>query len=338
MNTIDDLRILQALPLDLKVRRTKQRIREWVNEFGIDGVYVSFSGGKDSTVLLDICRKMYGNDIKAVYFDTGLEYAEIRQFVRTFENVDIIRPKMRFDEVIKTYGYPFISKETSATLFYARKGSTWAIKRLNSEMSKHESFHERYKKYSVLQNTDFLIGDGCCSKMKKTPAKYYEKETEKVPILATMAEESDLRTKRWLQSGCNAFDSKNRKNSVPMSFWTQNDVLAYIATNHLPISSVYGDVVGDDDVFPLIPTECNLHTTGCSRTGCIYCGFGAHLEKGETRYQRLKRTHPRQYDYCMNGGAYDSDGLWKPTTDGLGMKHCIDQINELMGKELIRYE
>ena len=122
MRTIDELRILQALPLELKVAKTKLRIREWVNEFGVDGVYVAFSGGKDSTVLLHIVRQLYP-DVEAVFVNTGLEYPEIQRFVKTFDNVTILRPKMRFDEVIKTYGYPLLGKEIALKIEYARKGS-----------------------------------------------------------------------------------------------------------------------------------------------------------------------------------------------------------------------
>ena len=97
--TMQQLKSMQAAPLDVKVLLTKQRIREWVNEFGTDGVYVSFSGGKDSTVLLDIVRSVYPS-IPAVFSDTGLEYPEIRDFVRTFENVEWVKPEMSFKQVI----------------------------------------------------------------------------------------------------------------------------------------------------------------------------------------------------------------------------------------------
>ena len=120
MPDIDLLKELQGLPLNLKVAHTKQRIREWVREFGSDGVYVAFSGGKDSTVLLHIVRSMY-QDIPAVFVDTGLEYPEIRQFVSKFENVEILRPKLSFVEVIKKYGYPIISKEVGECVSQARK-------------------------------------------------------------------------------------------------------------------------------------------------------------------------------------------------------------------------
>ena len=129
-HTIKELQELQALPLSLKIRLTKQRIREWVNHFGEDGVYVSFSGGKDSTVLLHIVREMYP-DVPAVFVDTGLEYPEIRQFVRTFDNVEWIKPKKNFRKVIEDYGYPFISKEVSESVQGARKYLTEIMKEMN---------------------------------------------------------------------------------------------------------------------------------------------------------------------------------------------------------------
>ena len=115
-HTLQDLKYLQALPLDMKIRLTQQRIREWVNHFGLDGVYVSFSGGKDSTVLLDICREIYPAT-KAVFADIPTQYPELRQFVKTYENVDIIRPSMGFVEVCEKYGFPLISKEVSECIF-----------------------------------------------------------------------------------------------------------------------------------------------------------------------------------------------------------------------------
>ena len=119
-HVISDLYQMQSLPLNAKVRMTQRRINEWVDEYGEDGVYISFSGGKDSTVLLDIARKLYPN-IKAMFVDTGLEYPEIRQFVKQFNNVDWIKPKMTFRQFIERYGYPLISKEVSECVYGARK-------------------------------------------------------------------------------------------------------------------------------------------------------------------------------------------------------------------------
>lgn len=121
-HTKEELRQWQALPLPIKIKMTESRIRGWVHEYGENGVYVSFSGGKDSTVLLDIVRNRMGyENIPAVFVDTGLEYPEIREFVKTFDNVVWLKPKMNFKQVIEKYGYPFISKEVSECVAGARK-------------------------------------------------------------------------------------------------------------------------------------------------------------------------------------------------------------------------
>ena len=119
-HTISDLYQMQAMPLNIKIRMTENRIRGWIDEYGEDGVYVSFSGGKDSTVLLDMVRRLYPG-VLAVFVDTGLEYPEIRNFVKTFDNVEWLKPKKTFRQVIEEYGYPFISKEVSDKVYGARK-------------------------------------------------------------------------------------------------------------------------------------------------------------------------------------------------------------------------
>ena len=118
--TMQYLRELQSYPLDIKVSLTKARIREWVNKFGVEGVYISFSGGKDSTVLLDIVRSLYP-EIEAVFVDVPTQYLELKMFAMTFENVTMLRPKMNFTQVCKKYGFPLISKEVSECVQGARK-------------------------------------------------------------------------------------------------------------------------------------------------------------------------------------------------------------------------
>lgn len=200
MPTREDLKYYQSLPLELKIAKTKDNIREFVREFGVDDVYVSFSGGKDSTVLLDIAREMYP-EIEAVFVNTGLEYPEIQKFVKTFDNVRIVYPKHTFREVISEWGYPIISKDISRKIHYARKGNKWALKYINGTAKKNGK-KSRYciEKYKPLLNVDFKISDACCRIMKKSPAH----SIKKMPIIATMTEESLLRKQSWLLKGCNS--------------------------------------------------------------------------------------------------------------------------------------
>ena len=181
-------------------------------------------------------------------------------------------------------------------------------------------------RYQFFLDAPFEISQRCCGVMKKEPMNRYAKESGRVPITGQMASESRIRTQKWLQFGCNAFTA-HKKISNPMSFWTEQDVLLYIYTNHIPIAKVYGDVVKETEVegqldfedlglFDLgVPT---LKTTGCDRTGCVLCGYGAHREKpGEGRFERLRETHPNMYK-----------SLDRATNSGVTMREAIEWTNE----------
>ena len=182
------------------------------------------------------------------------------------------------------------------------------------------------ERYKFFLDAPFVISNKCCNVMKKEPAHRYQRETGRNPMTAQMASESRLRTQKWLQNGCNGFDLK-KPISNPMAFWTEQDVLLYIYKNNLPICSVYGEVIKEQEIDGQIDLEDLglfeyerplLKTTGCNRTGCMFCGFGCHLEKGEGRFERMKRTHPKQYEYIMKP--------WEQ--GGLNYKAVIDWINE----------
>jgi 3'-phosphoadenosine 5'-phosphosulfate sulfotransferase (PAPS reductase)/FAD synthetase len=189
--------------------------------------------------------------------------------------------------------------------------------------------------YKFMLDAPFEISNRCCDVMKKEPIHRYARETERMPITAQMASESRLRTQVWLRNGCNAFNVKNPI-SNPMSFWTEQDVLRYIKDKGLKICSVYGEVVTDDEEMGQmqlsdyagmelfeIGQQC-LHCTGCDRTGCVLCGFGAHIQNDD-RFLRLKETHPKMYallDVVQN--------------NGYTMRQAIDWISEHSNK-VIRY-
>jgi NH3-dependent NAD+ synthetase len=121
-HTMQELYQWQALPLNIKVRMTAERIRNWVNEFGEDGVYLSFSGGKDSTVLAHIIREVCGyKNIPFVFVDVPTQYPELKQFAQTFDNLVILKPKISFAQVCKQYGFPLFGKEIANCIDGARR-------------------------------------------------------------------------------------------------------------------------------------------------------------------------------------------------------------------------
>lgn len=170
--------------------------------------------------------------------------------------------------------------------------------------------------------------------MKKLPLKQIKKK----PIIGTMASESFLRENGWIKSGCNAFDAK-KPISKPMSFWTEQDVLEYIKVFNLPVAKVYGKLEETDNQGNMCLNGCGtqLRFSGLQRTGCVFCGFGAHLDTkcgGISRFVKLKLSHPKLYNYCMNGGEFNEKGIWQPNNQGLGMKYVIDELNKLYSKTL----
>lgn len=382
-HTMQELYQLQALPLNIKVLMTAERIRNWVNEFGEDGVYLSFSSGKDSTVLGHIIRVVCGyKNIPFVFVDVPTQYPELKQFAKTFDNLVILKPKISFAEVCEKYGFPMISKEVSNCVSGARKyvkyldsqksnntiltavpyacymadllgidrrinkqneqykslqmgvipsSSEYRLRRLNGELTDSKGNYSQFnqEKYKFFLDAPFEISDLCCDIMKKKPAHDYEKETGRKPIIATMASESVMRTQKWLQDGCNAFNV-TRPHSNPMSFWTEQDVLLYIKENNLPICSVYGEVVTDYEAMGQCENQMSfadfgifynerplLKTTGCQRTGCVLCGFGCHLEKEPNRFQMLKETHPKFHNL-----------LYVLKNNGVTYAEAIDWVNE----------
>lgn len=352
--------MLQALPLDVKIEKTKRRVIEWVEEYGEDNVYVSFSGGKDSTVLLHIVRKMFP-DVPAVFSNTGLEYPAIVRFVKNQKRVEIIRSEKNFKEIITVYGYPVIGKEVAEYVHTVRhtKGEAYRknrLQRLQGTFLRKDGRLSQYNrpKYYFLLEAPFEISPICCTEMKKKPFNAYTKRTGKQTIMATMAEESRLREGKWLKNGCNSFKSKH-PNSAPMSFWKEQDVLQYLYIYRdeilklltkeevlekaeeegmllNPWAECYGKIeihVTKDELDGQISIqetlqdyrECEFCTTGCKRTGCIFCLFG--ITQDTDRILKVQKEEPAIADYVLRGGEFNEKGMWQPSRTGMGFWFVI---------------
>lgn len=328
--TIQDLQAMQNWPLERKVRVSQLRIMEWYHRWN-GKVAVSFSGGADSTVLLDLARRTIP-DIPALFINTTMEYPEIIRFVKGFENVDMIKPKITYTKVVKKYGYPVVSKEIAGYIYRMKtydgcmeaykngihlKSAEWLRDNFSAVpfsfmkcmfgLSKRteERFLETGiippsmfaipKQWRYLINAPFMINDRCCYHLKKAPQARYCKETGNKPIIGTLAEESLYRRQVWLNRGCNAFEAK-MPTSTPLSFWRKQDILEYLKITKIPYCSLYGDIVED--------ANRRLRFTGYQRTGCAGCLFGCHLEKEPNRLQIMKETHPGIYHYLFDKLGY----------------------------------
>lgn len=273
-----------ALPLDIKIQMSIERIREWYEAW--DGqVAVSFSGGRDSTALLHLVRSIY-SEVPAVFANTGLEFPEIVRFVKETPNVVVIRPEMPFHQVVKKYGWPVVTKRVATQLYEARTyvgaGHTY---RLRTTGYKSDGTFSKLgmipAKWQYLIKAPFPISSKCCDVMKKRPFDRFVKQTGLMPYTGTMATEGKQRFLNYLARGCNSYEAtKHNPVSAPMAFWTKEDVLLYLDAHRVPYSPIYD--------------------MGYPRTGCVFCCFGVHLEKSPNRFERLYETHPRLWRYCMD--------------------------------------
>ena len=232
-------------------------------------------------------------------------------------------PRVRTTGIISSEELESMTHRTALLLGMLSKDNKKMANIPSSDRSAYSQ--ERYK---FFLEAPFEISNKCCNVMKKNPMHRYYRQTGRKPILATMASESRLRTQAWLKNGCNGFDL-TIPTSTPMSFWTEQDVLLYIKENNLPICSVYGDVVIDYSAMGQCENQMSfadygifdnerplLKTTGCARTGCVLCAFGAHLEK-DSRFLMLKDTHPRLHNL-----------LYVLKNNGVTYAEAIDWVNE----------
>lgn len=275
----EELRRLQKKPYGWKVEHALDVIREFVEHEGEQNVYVSFSGGKDSLVLLNLVRSIYPN-VPAVFANTGIEFPEQVKFVRTFPNVIEVHPLKHFPKILEEDGIVYPSKEVAMFIQDAKKRSKYAVYGLSGKDKdgNPNRYKSRFKKWSYLMDCGVKISPDCCKLMKERPMRDYEKQNGKSPIIGTRAEESFRRAVGWMKSGCNSFAGNHAK-STPLSLWVESDVWRYIDENGIKLSPMY--------------TE-----GGMNRTGCMFCPVPiAHGDYKNVEYARTH--HPKMYKTIM---------------------------------------
>ncbi len=289
----EKLRERQGWDLDTKIVWSQEKIIEFAEAMD-EQCYISFSGGKDSTVLLYLAREVY-KDMPSVFCNTGMEYPEIQDFVKTIPDVTWMAPKVTPTWVWKNEGLPIVSKKVARMVRTIRdlRPETAATRHLylTGYTAKGE-YRSQFKipdKWRPLISSPLKISETCCDHLKKEPFHRYEKETKRHPLIGTMASDGQRRERQYMHHGCVLLESKKPK-AKPLMIWTEDDIWQYLREKRVPYSTIYD--------------------MGYKRTGCMGCGFGCHLNR-PNRFQIMAKTHPNWYKHIL---------------DKMGMRQALDFI------------
>ena len=269
-----------------------QKIRQIINKYGEDNFYISFSGGKDSTVLhYLIDMALPGNKIPRVYANTGIDLNMVRDFVFELQKKDdriiIIRPSVPIKPTLENDGYPFKSKEHSRWLrYYNKLGKSYGVKNYIGEGDK--TLWRPCPKKLLYQFTDdfknrLKISDMCCVRMKEEPLMKWSKDNNRpYNINGIMRAEKGRRNK----ANCLTFSGNKLVSFQPMVPLTQEWENWFIEKYDIEICKIYKEPYNFE------------------RTGCKGCPFALHLQH---ELDTLEKYFPAERKQCeiIWGPVYD---------------------------------
>ena len=224
-----------------------------------NNAYISFSGGKDSTVLhYLIDEALPNNKIPRVYLNTGIEYKSIVQFVEREREKDkritIVMSKQNIRTMLEEVGYPFKSKEHSQKVsYYQKSGMTKTVINYLGQGTKTDFLCPEILRYNFTPEFKIKVSDKCCRKLKKEVAdKWAEENKRPIKITGMRKAEGGLRTSH---NSCTVFDEGRLLKFHPLQPIAEDFIDWYIAERNIKLCELY---------YP----PYNFRRTGCK--GCPY--------------------------------------------------------------------
>lgn len=250
--------------------------------------YISFSGGKDSTVLSALIdMALPNNEIPRVFINTGIEYKDIVQYVRESSAIDnrikIVNSGINIKSMLAEKGYPFKSKIFAHNLAIAqRTGLTQNVQNFLNDKKHGCPSNLQYMFHSKL---DFKVSENCCNELKKKPSHKWAVENQKtINITGIRSEEGGGRK---IHKNCTVFNSDNSlKKFHPLLVITEDFEEWFIKTYGIELCKLY---------YPPFNFK---------RTGCKGCPFALKLQEQLDSMEELLPTEKKQCEY-----------LWKPIYD-----------------------
>ena len=229
-----------------------------------NNAYISFSGGKDSTVLSRLIDEaLPNNNIPRVYLNTGIEYKSIVQFVEREREKDkritIVMSKQNIRTMLEEVGYPFKSKEHSQKVnCYQNSGMTKTVINYLGQGTKTDFLCPEKLKYNFTPDFKIRVSDKCCRKLKKEVAdKWAEENKRPIKITGMRKAEGGLRTSH---NACTIFDEGNLLKFHPLQPLEESFIDWFIAERKIELCELY---------YPPFNFK---------RTGCKGCPFSLDLQ------------------------------------------------------------
>lgn len=241
----------------------------------------------------------------------------------TLPRMYFLKPMKPKAEVIQELGFPVLSKEIAGKISLLQnptpKNATVRHAIITGETGEYGGFQKNSRmKLSQrwlekfggadeegaqlgYEAAPFKVSDRCCYYLKEKPCEDWAKANNSVPYLGLMASEGGRREKSLMMHGCNYF-GKNTIRSAPFAIFSRQDILQLAIDLDVPVPEEYGKIVRDADG--------TLRTTLAQRTGCTMCGFGIHMEKRPNRFDRLRESNPKEWEFWMRHVCRDEDGNW----------------------------
>ena len=249
--------------------------------------YISFSGGKDSTVLHYLMDEaLPGNNIPRVFSNTGIEYLAIVDFVKQMAandpRITTIYPAKKIKEMLEEKGYPFKSKEHAKRV--KQYQNSHIITEYLKEYLENKGTHftcPAILHYQFTEECKLKISHLCCQELKKKPFHKWEKENGRaIAITGMVKKEGGARA----QVQCVITDKEgNLTHFHPLAPVTEEWEKWYIQEKGIKLCKLY---------YP----PYNFR-----RTGCKGCPFALDLQSQLDTMAMYFPAEKRQCEY-----------IWKP--------------------------
>lgn len=331
---ISTFKFKQKQDYEYKKIHAALRVSDFIKECGIRDLNTHVSVGGLDSITLYLFIKSLGYDVPGVSVSV-LEDKSIQEVHKQL-GITLLKPYKSKAQILQEFGFPVLSKEIAAKIELLQNPSEknktvrhaiitgetgeYGGYRKNTRMKLSQKWLELFGGYENENEgvnykvPDFKVSSKCCYYLKEKPCDDWAKEHNSVPFLGLMASEGGRREKSLMINGCNYF-GKTTIRSAPFAIFNRQDLLQLALDLNVPVPEIYGTIERKEDG--------TLYTTRAQRTGCSMCGFGIQLEKRPHRFDYLRESNPKEWEYWMFRCCTDENGNpfgWGKVLDYIGIK------------------